>query len=73
MTKGTYVGLILSIFCPLLLFTNSPLIYRPSGCLYLRPFGAVSSVKRSEDMVLRARVCVMCSMLCLLTVRIDSG
>jgi len=41
------VGLILVIFSPDFDFTNSLLINRPIGCLYLLPFGAVRSMNKS--------------------------
>lgn len=43
-----YLGLIDVIVSPDLLFTNSLLINKPLGCLYLCPFGAVNSTKRSD-------------------------
>lgn len=42
----TYAGSIEVIVLPLFAFTNSLLMNRPVGWLYLRPFGAVSA---SED------------------------
>jgi hypothetical protein len=35
-------------FWPLLLFTHSLLMKSPVGCTYFRPFGAVSSMERSD-------------------------
>lgn len=43
-----YLGLIVVIVSPDLDATNSLLMKRPRGCVYLRPFGAVSSTKRSD-------------------------
>ena len=42
------VGFMLVIFPPFLDATHSLLMKRPMGCLYLRPFGAVSSISRSD-------------------------
>jgi hypothetical protein len=42
------VGLIDVIFFPSLLFTHSLLIKRPVGWEYFLPFGAVSSMERSD-------------------------
>lgn len=39
----TYAGSIDVMVCPDLAFTNSLLIKRPVGCVYLTPLGAVSS------------------------------
>jgi hypothetical protein len=44
----TDVGLIEVIFSPDFAGTNSLLMNRPSGWVYLRPFGAVSSTERSD-------------------------
>jgi hypothetical protein len=48
MYRTTYEGLILSIFSPSELFTHSLLMNNPIGCVYFRPFGAVSSTVRSD-------------------------
>lgn len=48
---NSYVGLIDVSFWPVELFTHSLLIKRPVGWVYFLPFGAVSSIDRS-DMVL---------------------
>jgi hypothetical protein len=45
---SAYVGLIDVIFFPSLLFTHSLLMKRPMGCVYFLPFGAVSSMERSD-------------------------
>lgn len=47
----SYVGFIEVIFSPDLDLTNSLLMKRPMGCVYLRPLGAVSSMLRSVMMV----------------------
>ncbi len=45
---SAYVGLIEVIFFSSLLFTHSLLMKRPVGCVYFLPFGAVSSIERSD-------------------------
>jgi hypothetical protein len=45
---SAYVVLIDVIFFPSLLFTHSLLMKRPMGCVYFLPFGAVSSMERSD-------------------------
>ncbi len=45
------VGLTDVSFCPLLLFTHSLLINRPVGWMYFLPLGAVSSMDRSDILV----------------------
>lgn len=41
---NTYAGSIDVMVCPDLDFTNSLLMNRPVGCVYLTPLGAVSSI-----------------------------
>jgi len=50
--EATCVGLMLVIFSPDFDFTNSLLIKIPTGCLYFRPLGAVSSTTRSDILLL---------------------
>ena len=45
-----YVGSMLSIFLPALEATNSLLMKRPMGWVYLRPLGAVRVMERSDMM-----------------------
>lgn len=45
-----YVGFMLSIFSPALEVTNSLLMKRPMGWVYLRPLGAVRVTERSDMM-----------------------
>jgi hypothetical protein len=45
---NSYVGLMEVNFCPLLLFTHSLLMNSPVGWEYFLPFGAVSSMLRSD-------------------------
>lgn len=45
-----YVGFMLSIFLPALEATNSLLMKRPMGWVYLRPLGAVRVMERSDMM-----------------------
>lgn len=47
----SYVGFIEVIFPPDLDLTNSLLMNRPMGCVYLRPLGAVRSMLRSVMIV----------------------
>lgn len=47
----THVGLIEVILAPAFDFTNSLLMNRPRGCLYLTPLGAVKSTNRSSDIL----------------------
>jgi len=52
-----YVGFMLSIFLPALEATNSLLMKRPIGWVYLRPLGAVRVTERSDMMyVLRGNL-----------------
>lgn len=44
----THVGLIEVNFCPVELLTHSLLMNNPVGWMYFRPFGAVSSICRSD-------------------------
>jgi hypothetical protein len=46
--RAIYLGFIEVMVLPDLDLTNSLLMNRPLGCEYLRPFGAVSSTKRSD-------------------------
>lgn len=46
---STHVGLMLTTVLPLLDLTHSLLMNSPVGCVYLTPFGAVSSIE-SPDM-----------------------
>lgn len=52
-----YLGFIEVMVSPDLDLTNSLLMKRPRGWVYLRPFGAVSSTKRS-DMLRRIVNCL---------------
>lgn len=47
----THEGLILVIISPEVAATHSLLMNKPVGCIYLRPFGAVSSTVRSDIFV----------------------
>ncbi len=51
-----YVGLTLVIVLPDLDFTNSLLMKRPRGWLYLTPLGAVSLMKRSDMVYLKSAI-----------------
>lgn len=46
-----YLGFIEVMVSPDLDLTNSLLMNSPLGCVYLRPFGAVSSTNRSDMLV----------------------
>lgn len=46
--SGTNDGFIVVIFSPDFDFTHSLLMKIPVGCVYLRPFGAVNSIVRSD-------------------------
>ena len=50
--KGTHVGLMVDNVLPALDFTNSLLMNKPSGWVYLTPFGAVISCVSGSDILL---------------------